>query len=413
MPSGASRRDTNSKAARTLSAGIITNPAIKNDILNYYVLATGSDGYEAIFSLGELDPMFGGTGAPDLIAYMENGASLGADGFTRVVVPGDDFGGRYVSNLVSLQVIDAVVPEPGSLWLFATSLLAMALLVPRRAVIGAGFVLFAAGPSAWADVIVNIPALQDATLFGGSAADNSSSGPGMFVGSDGQGRPKRGLIEFDIPAYVPSNATITSAVLTLYLGQVAGSGGGSSGDPTPRTIRLFDVTTAWTGSTNGTTGFPGPGFGGTGQGFPANIGDATWNDAKYNTIPWNTPGGGGDFVSTESADTVVGQSLNAAYNWGSTAPMVSDVQAWLDGTSPNDGWLLENDSEALQTTFRAFYTREGAIEQGVPQFAPDLTVAYLVPVSEPPALGLMVVGALIIISLRFRCFAPPSRRRHH
>jgi hypothetical protein len=413
MPSGASRRDTNSKAARTLSAGIVTNPAIKNDILNYYVLATGSDGYEAIFSLGELDPMSGGTGVPDLIAYMENGAPLGADGFTRVVVPGDDFGGRYVSNLVSLQVIDAVVPEPGSLWLFATSLLAMALLVPRRAVIGAGFILFAAGPSAWADVIVNIPAFQDATLFGGSAADNSSSGPGMFVGSDGQGRPKRGLIEFDIPAYVPSNATITSAVLTLYLGQVAGSGGGSSGDPTPRTIRLFDVTTAWAGSTNGTTGFPGPGFGGTGQGFPANIGDATWNDAKYNTIPWNTPGGGGDFVSTESADTVVGQSLNAAYNWGSTAPMVSDVQAWLDGTSPNYGWLLENDSEALLTTFRAFYTREGAIEQGVPQFAPDLTVAYLVPVSEPPAFGLSVVGTLIIISLRFRCFAPPSRRRHH
>jgi hypothetical protein len=64
MPSGASRRDTNSKAARTLSAGIITNPAIKNDILNYYVLATGSDGYEAIFSLGELDPMFGGLECP-------------------------------------------------------------------------------------------------------------------------------------------------------------------------------------------------------------------------------------------------------------------------------------------------------------------------------------------------------------
>ena len=394
-------------------AGIVTDPAIKNDILNYYVLATGSDGYEAIFSLGELDPMFGGTGAPDLIAYLQDGMPLGADGFARVVVPGDDFGGRYVSNLVSLQVIDAVVPEPGSLWLFGTSLLAMAVLRRRRAIIGAGFILITAGPAAWADVIVNIPALQDATLFGGSAANNSSSGPGMFVGSDGQSRPKRGLIEFHIPAYVPSDATITSAALKLYLGQVAGSGGGSSGDPTPRTIRLFDVTTAWAGSTNGTTGFPGPGFGGTGQGFPANIGDATWNDAKYNTIPWNTPGGGGDFVSTESADTVVGQSLNAAYNWGSTAPMVSDVQAWLDGTSPNYGWLLENDSEALQTTFRAFYTREGAIEQGVPQFAPDLTVAYLVPVSEPPALGLMVVGALIIISLRFRCFAPPSRRRHH
>jgi DMSO/TMAO reductase YedYZ molybdopterin-dependent catalytic subunit len=385
-----------------MDAGIVTDPAIKNDILNYYVLATGSDGYEAIFSLGELDPMFGGTGAPDLIAYLQDGMPLSADGFARVVVPGDDFGGRYVSNLVSLQVIDAVVPEPGSLWLFGTSLLAMAVLRRRRAIIGAGFILITAGPAAWADVIVNIPALQDATLFGGSAANNSSSGPGMFVGSDGQSRPKRGLIEFDIPANVPSDATITSAALTLYLGQVAGSGGGSSGDPTPRTIRLFDVTTAWAGSTNGTTGFPGPGFGGTGQGFPANIGDATWNYAKYNTLLWNTPGGGGDFVSTESADTVVGQSVDTAYSWGSTAQMLSDVQGWLDGTSLNYGWLLKNDSEALQTTFRAFYTREGAIEQGLPQYAPDLVVSYVVPAPEPPPLAMIALAGLTIILLSGR-----------
>ena len=98
------------------AAGIVTDPDIKNDILNYYLLATGSDGYEAILSLGELDPMFGGTGHPDLIAYMEDGMPLGADGFARLVVPGDSFGGRYVSNLVSLQVIDAVVPNPGRSW---------------------------------------------------------------------------------------------------------------------------------------------------------------------------------------------------------------------------------------------------------------------------------------------------------
>src|ERR1700730_12667704 len=120
-------------------AGIVTDPAIKNDILNYYVLATGSDGYEAIFSLGELDPMFGGTGAPDLIAYLQDGMPLGADGFARVVVPGDDFGGRYVSNLVSLQVIDAVVPEPGSLWLFGTSMLAMEAMRRRGSSDGARF----------------------------------------------------------------------------------------------------------------------------------------------------------------------------------------------------------------------------------------------------------------------------------
>jgi DMSO/TMAO reductase YedYZ molybdopterin-dependent catalytic subunit len=125
-------------------AGLVTDPAIKNDILNYYLLATGSDGYEAIFSLGELDPMFGGTGAPDLMAYLQDGMPLGADGFARVVVPGDDFGGRYVSNLVSLEVIDAVVPEPGSLVLFASSLLAMALLRRMRTIIVAAFILITA-----------------------------------------------------------------------------------------------------------------------------------------------------------------------------------------------------------------------------------------------------------------------------
>ena len=111
--------------------------------------------------------------------------------------------------------------------------------------------------------VVAIPASQDATLFVvfSTGSNNSSSGPGMFVGSDGQSRPKRGLIEFNIPAFVPAGATITSASLSLVLGQVAGS------DATPRTIGLFDVTTNWAGGTNGTTGFPGPGFGGTGQGF--------------------------------------------------------------------------------------------------------------------------------------------------
>src|SRR5215469_16985055 len=106
--------------------------------------------------------------------------------------------------------------------------------------------LLASGGPAWATTI-DIPALQNATLFGASPANNnSSSGPGMFVGGDGQANPKRGLIEFNIPAFVPANATITSASLSLFLGQVAGGGGGG-GDTTPRTIRLFDVTTDWKG----------------------------------------------------------------------------------------------------------------------------------------------------------------------
>lgn len=102
------------------AAGLVTDPAVRASQLRQYVVATGSDGYAATFSLGELNPALGGA-VPDLVAYAENGQPLGAEGFARLVVPGDLAGGRYVSNLVSLQVLDATaalgvaVPEPGGL----------------------------------------------------------------------------------------------------------------------------------------------------------------------------------------------------------------------------------------------------------------------------------------------------------
>jgi hypothetical protein len=89
-------------------AGLLTDPTIKNDLLGFAVVATGSDGYRAVISLGEIDPAFGNQ--PDLVAYGDTAGQLGpggSDGALRLVVPGDYAGGRYVSNLVSLQVIDA------------------------------------------------------------------------------------------------------------------------------------------------------------------------------------------------------------------------------------------------------------------------------------------------------------------
>ena len=88
-------------------AGVLTDPAIKNDILGFYVVATGSDGYRAVFSLGELDPRFGGEQV--MVAYDDVLGQLGpggTDGFARMVVPGDAAGGRYVSNLVGIEVVD-------------------------------------------------------------------------------------------------------------------------------------------------------------------------------------------------------------------------------------------------------------------------------------------------------------------
>ncbi|MBS0447398.1 MAG: PEP-CTERM sorting domain-containing protein [Proteobacteria bacterium] len=112
--------------------GLAINPNVKNDELDMIVSAVGSDGYTQLFSLGELDPAFGN--AQDIIAYEENGAALPGTGFARVVVPGDAKAGRWVSNLVSLQVFHAAlpVPEPGTWGLMLAGLAAMSLASKRR-----------------------------------------------------------------------------------------------------------------------------------------------------------------------------------------------------------------------------------------------------------------------------------------
>ena len=107
---------------------IITDPIVKNDILRDYVVATGSDGYQVVFSLGELSPTFGNEGI--LVAYSDTDGQLGpsgSSGFARLVVPGDIAGGRYVSNLASLTVYSiSAVPLPSSSPLFGAALVALA-----------------------------------------------------------------------------------------------------------------------------------------------------------------------------------------------------------------------------------------------------------------------------------------------
>jgi hypothetical protein len=84
--------------------GITTDSAVKNDILHKVIVVTGSDCYQSVFGAGEIDPSFGGSQI--MVAYATGGASLGTAGFARIVVPGDKQGGRFVSNIVEIEVKD-------------------------------------------------------------------------------------------------------------------------------------------------------------------------------------------------------------------------------------------------------------------------------------------------------------------
>lgn len=78
-------------------AGPQFDPAIKNDKLRHFISVSASDGYRALVAYGEIDPGFEAKDV--LLATSEDGHSLAAEG-PRLVVPGDNRGGRYVTNVV-------------------------------------------------------------------------------------------------------------------------------------------------------------------------------------------------------------------------------------------------------------------------------------------------------------------------
>ncbi|WP_198089137.1 molybdopterin-binding oxidoreductase, partial [Variovorax sp. E3] len=92
----------------TLLSGLGLPTTPKNATLGMYAVVTGSDGYRATLSLGEIDPGFGNKAA--MIAYQADSVDLTSDGFARLIVPGEVKQGRSVSKVIAIEVFSATAP---------------------------------------------------------------------------------------------------------------------------------------------------------------------------------------------------------------------------------------------------------------------------------------------------------------
>lgn len=266
--------------------------------------------------------------------------------------------------------------------------------IPSRSRL-AGFAAMLAGPLA-----ATLPAAagtailtpdRDNTLiqYSGTGAQFSNGLGDLFVGRTSQDGPgaatarsiRRGLLRFDIAGAVPAGSTITSVALAMREIQ------GNNGD---QTVSLHRVTHDWG---EGTSFFNG------GQGVPATVGDATWVYATLTGTspalagtPWSTPGG--DYVGTASGSVVVSTAAGAGqtFTWSSaTNPgLVTDVQAWLDASATNFGWIMIG-NEAQGLTSKRFNSRESTLSPVVP---PALTITF---VPEPGSAVALLGGVAVIV----------------
>jgi hypothetical protein len=196
---------------------------------------------------------------------------------------------------------------------------------------------------------------RDNTLFeNASGSTSNGSGSELFVGRTNQPAGtslRRGLIAFDIAGQIPAGAAITAVELTLHLSRTISG---------PQDVSLHRVLADWGEGASVATARGG------GRGGTAMQDDATWVHRFFPDGAWSTPGG--DFLEAPSATSAVGSV--GIYTWSGEG-LVADVQAWLDGTANNFGWLLRG-NETTPATAKRFDSREHATAV----FRPQLFVTY-------------------------------------
>jgi hypothetical protein len=192
--------------------------------------------------------------------------------------------------------------------------------------------------------------VMDTSIYSGGG--NPMGVGSILAGTRGNGIRDRGLLRFNIGS-VPAGAVIESVRLRLTVTRVP-LGPASSDFSLHRMLKPWGA-------------------------------DATWNNATAG-MPWGAPGGTNDidFAGARSATRFV-SSVGGAYDFGPSAQLIADINAWRDNSGVNYGWLLKTESEGVLKTARHF----GSSESTSP---PRLVLDYSTPPPRPHMTDLSLAG---------------------
>lgn len=89
------------------TVGVASGEALRGKNLAIYVRASAADGYQAVFSLAELDPGMSGDGTPIVTANCDGHPLDAKEGPLRIIAPRDKRPARWVRELTALDVLRA------------------------------------------------------------------------------------------------------------------------------------------------------------------------------------------------------------------------------------------------------------------------------------------------------------------
>lgn len=192
---------------------------------------------------------------------------------------------------------------------------------------------------------------NDAYILSSAPTNNAGTATQNVVGDSNASASiaLRSVIKFDVSA-VPAGATVTAVTLSQYEYEAGRSGAA----PASWAVELRRILRNWVEA------------------------QVTWNIFSTGNN-WGAAGCSNDTdrVAAPSASlTMDGTAAGGFVNW-SGAGLVADVQAWVDGSASNYGWLLiaPNAENLAATAFNRFYSSDYATAASRPKLVIEYTEA--------------------------------------